>query len=188
MRRHVRSRRRVFDIGVAGPLAGLVPSLAASIYGLARSSVVTIPPEGFPGMRLGDSVLFRWLQAWIHGPLAPGTDLLLHPVAYAGWAGLFVTALNLIPVGQLDGGHVLHGLLGRWARHVGWVLLGVLAALANTHPQWWVLVALLVLAGFRGHPPTDDDHLPLGRWRVFLGILALVILGLTFTPHPIIFE
>jgi membrane-associated protease RseP (regulator of RpoE activity) len=188
MRRHVRSRRRVFDIGVAGPLAGLLPSLAASIYGLAHSTVVTIPPEGFAGMRLGDSLIFRWLGLWIHGPLAPGTDLLLHPVAYAGWAGLFVTSLNLIPVGQLDGGHVLHGLLGKTARYVGWVILGGLAGLATTQPNFWLLVVLLFLVGFRGHPPTDDDHLPLGRGRIALGILAMVILALTFTPHPILFK
>jgi membrane-associated protease RseP (regulator of RpoE activity) len=188
MRRHVRSRRRVFDIGIAGPLAGLVPSVAACIYGLARSTVVQIPPEGFTGLRLGDSLLFRLLQHWIQGPLPAGSDLMLHPIAYAGWAGVFVTSLNLIPIGQLDGGHIVHGLLGRPAKYLGWLLLGVLAGLAMSRAHWWVLVALLVLVGLRGHPPTDDDHIPLGRHRVVLGILAMVILILTFTPTPIVPE
>jgi membrane-associated protease RseP (regulator of RpoE activity) len=188
MRGRVRSRRRVFDIGIAGPLAGMVPALAACIYGISRSTVTPMPPEGFTGLRLGDSLLFRLLQHWTHAPTPEGSDLLLHPVAYAGWAGLFVTSLNLIPIGQLDGGHVVHGLLGRPARYLGWVLLGALGGLAVSRPHWWVLVGLLLLIGFRGHPPTDDDHIPLGRLRLALGILALAIFVLTFTPTPILLE
>lgn len=184
MRQRIASRRAVFDIGIAGPLAGLVPALAACFIGLAASSVVPTPPPGFSGLRLGDSLLFALLQRVTHPSMGPGTELMLHPVAYAGWAGLFVTALNLLPVGQLDGGHVVYGLLGRRARWISLALLLGMAALAVTYPQWWVLVALLLLFGFRGHPPAADERVPLDRRRQLLGLFAMLVFVLAFTPRP----
>jgi len=184
MRQRIASRRAVFDIGIAGPLAGLVPSLAACLIGLHVSSVVPTPPADFPGLRLGDSLLFALLQRATHPSMPPGTELMLHPVAYAGWAGLFVTALNLLPVGQLDGGHVIYGLFGRRSRWISLTLLLGMAGLAVTYPQWWVLVALLLLFGFRGHPPAADERVPLDGTRRMLGILAMLVFVLAFTPRP----
>jgi membrane-associated protease RseP (regulator of RpoE activity) len=160
MRQLGENRRVLFDIGIAGPLAGLVPSLVATVWGLAHSQVIPLPPAGFAGIRLGNSLLFSGLQSWLHPGMGPGQDLMLHPVAYAGWAGLFVTALNLLPIGQLDGGHVIYGLFGRRSVYVAWTFLAALAVLAVFNPEWWVLVAIL------------------------LGIFAMAVFVLSFTPRP----
>jgi chlorite dismutase len=99
---------------------------------------------------------------------------MLHPVAYAGWAGLFVTALNLLPIGQLDGGHVANGLLGKRSVYVFWGFLGALAVLAFFYPQWWVLVALLLLILTRRRRVVADESIPLDSARVALGLFAFL--------------
>lgn len=185
MRQRIRSRRVVFDIGVAGPLAGILPALAAAVWGIAHSRAVPVPAPGADVLQLGDSLFFLGLQTLLRPDLPAGFELMLHPVAYAGWAGLFVTALNLLPVGQLDGGHVLYGLIGRRFRLVSYVILAGLAVLAIWNPSWWLLVALLAFFGRRGHPPSDDEEVPLGARRTALGLLAMAIFVLSFTPRPI---
>lgn len=178
------TRRELFDVGVAGPLAGTLVAIPIALYGIRLSSVVDgIGTEGM--LALGDSVLFTGLQRLVHGPLPEGSTLLLHPVAFAGWVGLFVTALNLLPIGQLDGGHVLYGLLGRAAAPISLVVFlsfGLLALFAS--PGWLLLVFLLLYFGYR-HPPALEEEVGLGRGRKWIGLVTLALFLLAFTPVPI---
>lgn len=187
MRQRIASRKAVFDIGIAGPLAGLVPSIVALAYGLAHSTLVPAPPPGAGPISLGSSLVLLGLEALIHPHQPAGMELMLHPVGYAGWAGLFLTSLNLLPVGQLDGGHVLYGLFGRRARLITWSALAGVIVLAMFHQEWFVLAALLLLFARRGHPPAWDEEIPLDPRRRALGIFAMVVFVVTFTPVPFSF-
>ncbi|MFN8546862.1 MAG: site-2 protease family protein [Candidatus Eisenbacteria bacterium] len=182
MRGTIRDRRVLFDIGIAGPLAGLVPALIALVWGLKLSSVVHT--QSVPNMiPLGDSLMLRGLEHFFFPGLAESDDVLLHPLAFAGWAGLFVTALNLLPVGQLDGGHVLYGLAGKRSATIATLVLAAMALNAVFYPGWWFWVALLAIFGVR-HPRTLDEHVPIGAWRVALGVFALIVFVLCFVPQP----
>jgi membrane-associated protease RseP (regulator of RpoE activity) len=177
------NRRVLFDIGVAGPLAGLVLTIPAIYFGLKMSTVVQI--TGTEGVwTLGDSLLFRWLSRITIGELPPGYDTLLHPLAYAGWAGLFVTALNLLPIGQLDGGHILYALVGERGRKIYSVNMALFALLGIVKfSGWYLLIVLLLWFGYR-HPPTQENDEPLDRRRQALAYLTFLIFVLSFTPVP----
>lgn len=177
-------RRALLDIGVAGPLAGFVVSLPVTVLGLKLSAVVG--PAGLKSgaMVLGDSLLFKLLTFITKGPIGKG-DILLHPLALAGWIGLFVTAVNLLPIGQLDGGHVSYALFGR---HSIWVARGAFLTLIPLGFVWnvWFFWALLIILFVRlGHPPPLDDEVALDLRRKFLGWTVLLIFVLTFIPAPI---
>jgi membrane-associated protease RseP (regulator of RpoE activity) len=122
----------------------------------------------------------------VHGPLAENQTVLVNPLLMAGWVGVFITALNLTPVGQLDGGHILYCLIGKRAHAVAWAfVIGVVAYMAIT--KYWVfsvMIILMVLMGVR-HPPTANDHVPLGWPRVILGWLTLAFLVIGLNPRPI---
>jgi hypothetical protein len=180
-------RRALFDIGITGPLAGLVPTLVFCIWGLYLSQVKAYIPNGHE-MMLGEPVVFKMLAAWIHGPIPQGQDLFLHPVAFAGWVGLLITALNLLPIGQLDGGHILYGLLRTQAHKVATLLLlgAVVAVLWYGLWGWTLMLLLLILMG-PVHPPTANDQVPLGAVRTLLGWLALAFVPLGLTPIPFSF-
>ncbi|OHB75061.1 MAG: hypothetical protein A2W31_04825 [Planctomycetes bacterium RBG_16_64_10] len=184
MRAHVGDRRALFDIAITGPLAGLVPALACCVVGLQASSVVELPEQSLT-LTLGEPLLFRWLSYWVFGPLGEHQDIALHPIAFAGWVGIFITALNLIPIGQLDGGHILYSLLRRWAHPVAGALLlaAALAVIVAEYWAWTLMIVLLVLMGPQ-HPPTANDYVPLGRRRTVLGWLTLSFIVLGFTPTP----
>jgi membrane-associated protease RseP (regulator of RpoE activity) len=136
---------------------------------------------------LGDSILFSWIAQWIHGPLPQGHDLLLHPIGFAGWAGLFVTALNLLPMGQLDGGHIIYALFQRKSVFIYRVVFFSLAAFTviARQPQWIFFLALTYFLIRLKHPPTMEDEVPIGRWRFALGIGAMLFFALIFPPNPI---
>ncbi len=182
-----RSLRSILDIGAAGPLAGLVVAIPVAYLGLKLSTVVDageLELEG--GIRLGDSILFWLISRVALGDLPATGEIILHPVALAGWAGLFLTGLNLLPIGQLDGGHIVYALLGRRARYVGWAFFGLFALwTALVHHGWWLMLLLLLLVLRRGHPPALDPR-PLGRGRVAVGVLLLIIFVLTFVPRPLV--
>jgi membrane-associated protease RseP (regulator of RpoE activity) len=183
MQGRIYSRRALFDIGIAGPLAGLVIAIPACFVGLRLSTNMEIAemPAGAPV--LGEPILFELLGRWAMGDLPEGQVTVLHPLALAGWAGLFVTAFNLIPMGQLDGGHVSHALFPRKSHIIGWATFAALL-LAATRYYWWAILAVLILVlGGPRHPPVGsyDD---LGRWRFGLGLLGLALFVLTFTPEP----
>lgn len=177
------SRQALFDIGAAGPLAGLLVTLPAVFLGLEWSTVVPVSTLADSGMTLGESVLFKALTFLTLGPVPEGYDVMLHPVAYAGWAGLFVTALNLLPIGQLDGGHIVYAMLGPKSRIVTLVFIGAMVVLTFFYSGWALLVVLLILLG-RRHPTPWDDWTPLDKRRKLLGVVVMILFVLSFTPMP----
>ncbi len=181
-------RRAVFDIGISGPLAGLVPTIVFCILGLCWSAPSAARPDPNEPL-LGSSYLFgEMISHFVPGGAAAGyVDLnSLHPVAVAGWVGLLITALNLFPIGQLDGGHILYGLLRRKAHLVASLVLvaAVVGTLRFHLWHWWLMLFLLMFLGTR-HPPTADDDVSLGPWRCLLGWLTLAFMPLAFVPTPI---
>jgi membrane-associated protease RseP (regulator of RpoE activity) len=178
------NRRTLFDIAVTGPLAGLVPTVFFSILGLHWSQVVEITGES-TGLKLGEPLLFQWMAYLAFGPLPEGYDIVLHPVGFAGWVGLLITALNLIPIGQLDGGHILYAVLLKRAHLAakGFLLAAIIAVVAWGYWGWTLMILLLIATG-PVHPPTANDELPLGRCRTALGWACLLFVGAGFTPVP----
>lgn len=179
-----RDRRVLFDVGAAGPWAGMLLAIPAVVYGLSLSELRPIPPA-FMGYSFGDSLLFKLIARLVVGPIPYGFDVMLHPIATAGWFGLFVTLLNLLPVGQLDGGHVIYAMFGRWHRRIARAFLVAIVACGFLGwPGWFVWAALLMFVGI-DHPPTIDRDTPLDPSRRLLGWLTLALFVLTFIPVPI---
>lgn len=182
MRSPIPNRKVLFDIGIAGPLLGLVLALPVLSIGLALSPVK--PMSGL-ALQEGNSLAYLFLKWLIKGPIPGGSDVILHPMALAGWLGFFVTALNLMPLSQLDGGHIVYASLGRGHRKVVWLFLGVLVVLylVSHWEGWLVWVALTVALGLR-HPPPLDDLTPLDGSRRVLALVALGLLVALITPLP----
>ena len=184
MRSPILSRRALFDIGVAGPIAGFVVAVVALVIGLSLSKVVT--NEAVYGLHLGEPLLLQFVSWLVLGPLPQGYDVVLHPVGFAAWFGLFVTSLNLIPIGQLDGGHVAYALWGPRQRTVALAMLPILMVLGfmpGGWPGWFLWAGMAGLVGL-GHPPVRDPRAALGRTRIWVGWGALAIFALTFAPIP----
>jgi membrane-associated protease RseP (regulator of RpoE activity) len=179
-------RKALFDIGVAGPLAGFVVCLPVLWLGLQEASVVGLEPSA-DGIFLGEPLLFQGMAHLVHGPIPEAMTLTLGPLGLAGWFGLFVTALNLIPVGQLDGGHVTYAILRDRAHLISRVGWWVCVALVYFGPNW-ILWALLLRVLGRRHPRTLNDAVPVGRGREIVGVIALVVFVVCFVPNPIIFS
>lgn len=186
------NRVMLLDVGVGGPVVSFVLSLPAVALGVALSRPFP-PGAAGPGpyavvfggqpIWLGGSLLFDAMAALFGG----GGGLLLHPLAFAGWLGLFVTAMNLFPLAQLDGGHILYALVGRAQRYGGIAFLGVLLALGRLWWGWWIWTALILLLG-RGtvtHPPVLDPDLPVLGVRRAIGWACVVVFVLTFVPVPL---
>ncbi len=187
IRQPIPTKRMVFDIGAAGPIAGFVVAVPALFLGLRLSRMVPLP-EDFVGMELGEPLLFQ-LAAWmVWGEVPVGHSINLHPMGLAAWLGLLVTALNLFPVGQLDGGHIAYAALGRRSTFLS---LGTAAAIVGLafFSTSWVLWAALVIAMivFLGphYPRTPDEDVPLDRNRRWVALAAAAIFVLCFTPAPI---
>lgn len=176
-------RRALFDIGMAGPWAGFVVALVVLVAGLRLSHVETVVPQhGF--LVFGDSVLSAQLIRLVVG--ADSNDVVIHPLALAGWFGLFVTSLNLLPAGQLDGGHALYAVVGRRTPLLSGALVGVLVWLGfRLWPGWFTWAGILALMNVLGHPATGDDDRPLGAGRLVAAVLSLLLFVLTFVPEPI---
>jgi membrane-associated protease RseP (regulator of RpoE activity) len=182
MRSPARDPRMLLDIGAAGPLVGVVVSIPLVALGLSLSEIKQI--EGQVGTNLGDSILL-WLISWlVVGPIPPGYDVVIHPVGFAGWIGLLVTSLNLLPVGQLDGGHVVYALLGERQNRISkFVFVGLLALGVLGWEGWLVWGVLLFIMGFR-HPPPVEWWVPLDRKRKVIGWVTMAVFILTFIPVP----
>jgi membrane-associated protease RseP (regulator of RpoE activity) len=178
-------RRALFDIGIAGPLAGFVVCLPVLWLGVGEAQLVPGEP-GPGGLLLGEPLLFQWAVLGLRGATPDGLTLALGPLGLAAWFGLFVTALNMIPVGQLDGGHVTYALGPGKAVLIS--RLGIVACLALLyfHPFWLVWSLLLLVLGRRRHPPTLNDRAPLGPARVAIGIVGFLVFALCFTPSPVV--
>lgn len=184
MRSPARNRNSLFDIAAAGPIAGLAIAIPAMLIGLAWS---TLAPPADHVMLFGDSLLRRFLVYVQFGAIPDGLVVHTHPMADAAWAGFFVTALNLFPVGQLDGGRIAYALFGARHRLVGRLTFAALLVLAaiTWSPNWLVWAALIFfLVGF-GHQPPLDDVTPLSRGRRLVGLLCLILLVLLIPPIPI---
>ena len=177
-------RKALFDIGIAGPLAGFAAALPVLVLGLREATIV--PAAELPGttFALGEPILFQWAAVWLRGELPPGMVLSPGPLCLAAWFGLLVTALNLMPVGQLDGGHVAYALLRRRALLLSRAASLVAIGLVVFRPLWLVWTALLLVLG-RRHPPTLADHRPIGRGRAVMGVVGMIVFALCFTPSPI---
>jgi membrane-associated protease RseP (regulator of RpoE activity) len=209
LRSPIPSRDAVLDIGAGGPIAGALVAIPLYAWGLAHSEVRAVGELavsntgsllsiaqallrgdslswGGDAMVFGDSLLTAGLQRLVVGALAPGTDLFVHPVALAAWLGLFVTTLNLIPLGQLDGGHVTYAWLGergalRLSRIVSWILLLAGVFVSLNWLVWWLLTRLVI--GLRHPPALIDAPITQGRRAVAVGALLLFLV--TFVPVPI---
>jgi membrane-associated protease RseP (regulator of RpoE activity) len=177
----VPSKGALVRVGVAGPLVGFLVALPISVIGLALSKPVAV--DTAQGIQLGSPLIFRLISQLLHPNLGPGKDLLLHPLAFAGWLGLFVTALNLLPIGQLDGGHVAYAVFGRRWTRLSWIVIGLMVLLGFFWMGWPFWAVLSVLLGLR-HPPPLDDITPLSRTERWLAVAGLVLFALTFAPAP----
>src|SRR4030042_1819462 len=178
------SRKAIFDTGVAGPLISLILSIPAIAVGLKLSVLIPTSQIKEGTIRLADPFLFSLIQRLVLGEIPENVDVMLHPIGYAGWVGLFVTALTLFPVGQLAGGHIAYALFGRRSRAIFLITIPVIAFLTIFYnPGWLLLVILFIIFGFR-HPSPLDDQTPLDGKRKFLGGLAFLAFILSFTPTP----
>lgn len=188
MKSRMPNRRALLDIGAAGPIAGFLVSLVVLAVGLGLSTTAMLPepwpPHGYMAYVFGDSLLLVGLRWFILGPLPPGHEVFLHPLARAGWVGLFVTALNLLPIGQLDGGHILYALHRRHYRLIVLVTTLLLVALVFVSAVWTLFALLAVIFGQK-HPPPLDDVTPIDPTRRGLGYVCLAILVLCFMPNPL---
>jgi membrane-associated protease RseP (regulator of RpoE activity) len=187
MEAYLPSRKALFDVAVAGPLAGLFFTIPAIYFGVQMSQIIDLAGAASGGgVQLAEPFLFSQIAEFAIGPIAAGKTILIHPLGYAGWTGLFVTALNLLPIGQLDGGHVVYAVFGKRHKFIAGIALGIFALVTIFWFHGWaLLLLLLVLFGFR-HPPTLDDA-PLDHKRIALGLMTLVIFALSFSPEPIMF-
>jgi len=189
IRSAISGKRELLDVGVSGPLAGFVALLPILVLGVVWSQPAALadaPAVGAPLLlyRPGSSLLLAGLTRLVHGPLPPGFVLNPHPLLLAGWLGLFATLLNLLPLAQLDGGHILYAAIGRWQRKLAWPMWGALLLLGGIWPGWWIWCAFVLLLGVR-HPRIAEENAPLGRRGRFLVAAAGLVFAVGFMPEPI---
>jgi membrane-associated protease RseP (regulator of RpoE activity) len=180
------NRRALFDIGVAGPLAGFVVCLPVLFLGMQEARLIPTDPKA-DGIFLGEPLLFQGVAHLFYGHVPDTMTLNLGPLGLAAWFGLFLTALNLIPIGQLDGGHVTYALLRDRAALISKVGSWVCVALVYFGPNW-ILWAILVRVLGRRHPRTLYDDEPPGRARAWVGLVSLAVFVVCFVPDPIIWS
>ena len=177
-------RRALLDIGVSGPLAGFIVSVIAIVIGLKFSRVAPLEEVRGVTVMLGDSLGFKLLSYLTVGDLPDKADIFLHPIAYAGWIGFFVTAMNLLPIGQLDGGHVVYAVFGRWHRIVSISMVLLLFVLGYmSWPGWYLWGFLTTVLGTR-HPPVFYPNIELDSRRKIIAWVTLIVFILAFTPEP----
>jgi len=181
MKSPIMERKALLEVGAAGPIAGFIVAVPAVIIGLQWS---TIDRLGIGGpTELGEPLLLQLLSHWLLS-IPPGANVLLHPVAFAGWIGLFITSLNLLPIGQLDGGHIGYAVFGERQRYISLAMVGVLIGLGLLGWKGWLFWAMLTSIIGIGHPPIIDAHVPLTRRQQIIAWVALIIFLVTFIPSP----
>lgn len=182
IRSPIYTRRALFDVGIAGPLAGFAVLLPLLAIGVASSKMIPgIAERG--DLIFGTPAILRALE-WVFFPGVPSSDILLHPVARGAWVGILATALNLIPIGQLDGGHILYSFTGQKHKLLSRLFVAALVPLGIFYSHTWLVWAALLFFFALRHPTIFDDT-PLDRNRVLLGLTALAVFLLTFTLIPI---
>ena len=190
IREPIATKRALFDIGIAGPIAGFVVAVPLLFIGMHLSTIVASPAAQEGLVEIGEPLLVQAAEHLTFGTIKSGFEINLHPMAFAAWFGLLATALNLFPIGQLDGGHISYAVLGRKSTIVTFSMVGCLVALTifvstSSWLVWTVLtLAMLVTFGPR-HPRTFDEHEPLDRARLWLALFAVIMFILCFTPAPI---
>jgi membrane-associated protease RseP (regulator of RpoE activity) len=193
IREPIPSKRALFDIGIAGPIAGFVVAVPALIIGLLMSNVTpAISPQNAPPgvlfVNLGEPLLLKAVSWVIWGIPPEGYAVNWHPIAFGAWFGMLATALNLFPIGQLDGGHISYAVLGRKSSNVTLVMIACAMALTYFSRSWAVWTGLTIVMLFvfgRHHPRTFDENVPLDRKRLLLALFAVIMFILCFTPSPI---
>ena len=188
IRQPIAGKRELFDIGIAGPIAGFIVAVPVLLVGLSLSRVSQLPADTTGFFELGEPLLFRAVAWLMWGTPPEGYSVNLHPMAFAAWFGLLATALNLFPIGQLDGGHISYAVFGRKSTLVTLATVASLVGLTFVSSSWvvWTVltVGMLIAFGPR-HPRTIDEDIPLDRARLRLAAVALVMFILCFTPAPI---
>ncbi len=184
IRTPIRTKRQLFDVGAAGPLIGFLLSIPALFYGLALSK--SVPPfTGEGTISFGEPLILKLIGTLVLPVIPQGHDVVLHPVAFAGWVGVLITALNLFPAGQLDGGHVSYSVFGRRARLVSRLVVALFFVFGIIFWLGWLIWAFIILILGTKHPPTSDESQPLPRGRRVLAVVILIIFILCFIPDPI---
>lgn len=183
MKSIVPSRSSLLRVGMAGPVSGFLVALPITVIGIALSEI-QIAPEGAGYMHLGNSLLFHILIRIIHPHIPQGADVFLHPMAFAGWLGFLVTSMNLIPVGQLDGGHVMYSVLLKKRKYLYLPIFACIIALGFLWLGWFIWGVLVFILA-RRDPIIQDSITPLSRQEKFYATLPFVVLILTFMPKPI---
>lgn len=185
------NRKALFDIGVAGPIAGFVVLVPVLFIAVQRSTLIAAPPPAAGTLYFGEPLLFKaatWLK---FGTVSDAYQLNLHPIGFAAWFGMLATAWNLLPFGQLDGGHLMYATLGDRSRYVSLVTVAGSVVMCFVSVNWVVMtlmmLAMLYFLGPR-HPRVVDEYEPLGRGRVALAIFAVIMFVLCITPVPLRFE
>jgi membrane-associated protease RseP (regulator of RpoE activity) len=182
------TKTALFDIGIAGPIAGFVVAVPLLFAGLAMSRLDRLPQDASSLMELGEPLMFRFASFLIWGTVADGYSINMHPMAFAAWFGLLATALNLFPISQLDGGHIAYAVFGRKSTVISLLMIGVAIGLSFMSASWIVWTVLTIVMMFvvgPHHPPTLDDDSPLDTRRLVLAAIALGMLIVCFTPAPI---
>jgi len=183
MKSPITTRKALIDIGAAGPVAGFVISIVATVIGLNISQVVKA--DEIKGIGFGSSIIFLVITKLVVGDVPEGYAVLLHPVAFAGWIGFLVTSLNLLPVGQLDGGHITYALFGQAHKYISKIFVVILFILGLiTWYGWLVWAGLLIILGIK-HPPVLFWEERLNLSRRLTGIISFIIFILSFIPAPL---
>jgi membrane-associated protease RseP (regulator of RpoE activity) len=175
-------RRILLDVGAAGPLAGLCVTVPVLLVGLSLSEIKYETVE--TGFSLGSSMLFSIMNWIVHGSVPDNANIILHPIGFSGWIGLLVTSLNLLPVGQLDGGHVAYAIIGPRQGIVAKAVLVILVILGATGWEGWLVWAVILFIMGIHHPPVIYDWIPLDTKRKVVGWLTITVFVMTFTPVP----
>jgi membrane-associated protease RseP (regulator of RpoE activity) len=181
------TRAALFDIGIAGPIGGFLVLVPALFIGMRFSNVIPIPPD-MAGYSLGEPLLFRLAAYLQFGHIADGYSVNIHPVVFAAWFGMLATAWNLLPFGQLDGGHLTYATLGDRSRYFSYVTVAGAIVMCFVSYSWVTMtVMMLAMLYFIGprHPRVLSEYEPLGRGRIALFVFAIVMFILCFTPTPI---
>jgi membrane-associated protease RseP (regulator of RpoE activity) len=183
----MKDRKVLFDIGLAGPIAGFMVALPLMVVGLLLSSTNYIP-DYFSGQNLnslGSSILSNFIVE-LFTDIPPNQTLAIHPIYFAAWLGFYLTGINLLPVGQLDGGHVIYALFGRFAHFIAIItFVGLLAAGFLLHANWFIWALFILFGGLR-HPPPLNDLSDIGWPRKFIGLMTLILFILIVIPVPFI--
>lgn len=181
------TRAALFDIGVAGPIAGFIVLVPTLFWGLSMSRIVP-DPTTTDLISLGEPLLFRWATTMVFGELPAGQTINMHPMVFAAWFGMLATALNLLPFGQLDGGHITYATLGRYSTPISLATVGGAVFMTFVSSSWiFMTVMMLVMLLTLGprHPRVIHEHEPIGAGRTWVAVAAFAILAICFTPVPI---